>query len=85
MTARQREKIADNLRAFVHNFGEVRIEKEDFGPGFMVYYPANSESWLYFAPNIDNLDGWLYGAVQAVHRIAPAKQRAGIVAEIDNY
>lgn len=85
MTNRQREIIADNMRAFVHNFGPVKIEKEDCGRGFMVYYPADSDTWTYYAPNIDNLDGWLYGAVQAIHRIVPAKTKAGIIAAIDEY
>lgn len=85
MTNKQREIIADNMRAFVNNFGPVRIEKEDYGRGFMVYYPENSDSWMYYAPNIDYLDGWLYGAVQGVRRIAPAKEKAGIIAPIDEY
>ena len=31
MTERQKMLIRDNLAAFVNNFGEVRIEKEDYG------------------------------------------------------
>lgn len=83
MTNKQREIIADNMRAFVNNFGPVRIEKEDYGRGFMVYYPPTAETRMYYAPNIDNLDGWLYGAVQAIHRIVPAKTKTGIIAPID--
>ncbi|MBQ8111396.1 MAG: hypothetical protein IJ124_14670 [Clostridia bacterium] len=85
MTGNQKKVIADNLRAFIHNFGPVRIESADYGGGFYVFYPENdnSGSWVYFAENIHNLNGWLYGNVQAVHQILPRKKRAGIVAEID--
>lgn len=31
LTARQQELLRDNLRAFEANFGEVRLQKEDFG------------------------------------------------------
>lgn len=68
MTARQKEIIKDNLRAFTHNFGDVRIEKEDYGPGFYVFYPADSTSWLQFCYDINYLNGWLYGVVQGVVR-----------------
>lgn len=83
MTGKQRETIADNLRAFIHNFGEVRIEKEDYGKGFYVFYPANADSWTQFCYNIDYLNGWLYGAVQGVRVLEHAKKRAGITAPID--
>lgn len=68
MTNRQKEIIADNLRAFVHNFGEVRIEKESYGKGFFVYYPANSDSYIQYCYDINYLNGWLYGVVQGVNR-----------------
>ena len=44
MTKRQEEIIRDNLKAFVHNFGEPRIEQQKPFPGFYVYLPADSES-----------------------------------------
>lgn len=69
MTSKQKEIIADNLRAFIHNFGEVRIEKEDYGRGFYVFSPANSDSYVQYCYNIDYLNGWLYGCVQAVHKM----------------
>ena len=81
MTGKQRETIADNLRAFVHNFGPVRIESADYGGGFFVHYPENDDSWVYFAKNIHDLNGWLYGNVQAVRQILPRKERAGIVSQ----
>lgn len=67
-TKLQREKIKDNLRAFQFNFGSVRIEKQDGGPGYYVFFPADSESYIQFCYNIDYLDGWLYGAVQGFLR-----------------
>lgn len=69
MTKREQEIIKDNLRAFVNNFGKVRIEKEDYGRGFYVFSPADSESWVQYCYNIDYLNGWLYGCVQAVNRM----------------
>ena len=67
MTERQREKIADNLRAFTYNFGEVRIEKIT-GSGYYVYYPADSDSYIQYCYSLDYLDGWLYGVVQGCVR-----------------
>lgn len=68
MTAKQKELIKDNLRAFNTNFGEVRIEKEDYGKGFYVYYPADADSYIQFCYDIDYLNGWLYGVVQGCVR-----------------
>lgn len=66
MTEREMEIIKDNLRAFKHNFGDVRIEPADYGEGFYVFYPAEKEndSWIQYCYNIAYLDGWLYGCVQ---------------------
>lgn len=69
MNKREQEIIKDNLRAFVHNFGKVRIEKGDYGGGFYVFSPAESESWVQYCYNVDYLNGWLYGCVQAVNRM----------------
>lgn len=68
MTAKEKEIIKDNLYAFIHNFGEVRIEKEDYGKGFYVFYPKESESWIQYCYDINYLNGWLYGVVQGVVR-----------------
>ena len=68
MTERQKEIIAKNLHAFTYNFGNVRIEKEDYGKGFYVFYPAESESWIQYCYDINYLNGWLYGVVQGVVR-----------------
>lgn len=56
MTTKQKEIIKDNLRAFITNFGDVRIVKEDYGKGFYVFYPATSESYIQFCYNIDVRD-----------------------------
>lgn len=73
MSEKQKEIIKDNLRAFIHHFGDVRIEA-DCGRGFYVFCPANSETHVQYCYNIDYLNGWLYGAVQAVCRqITPIK------------
>ena len=69
MTNKQKEIIVDNLRAFEHNFGKVRIEKENYGRGFYVFSPADSDSYVQYCYNIDYLNGWLYGCVQAVNKI----------------
>lgn len=69
MTKRQLEKISDNLRAYEHNFEKPFIEGADYGGGFYVYRNEsdykNGNSWVQFCNNIDYLNGWLYGAVQA--------------------
>lgn len=69
MTKRQKNIINDNLKAFINNFGDIRIENADYGGGFYVYHPANSESYVQYCNNIDYLNGWLYGCVQAFHKI----------------
>ncbi|MGG4105183.1 hypothetical protein AAXB25_14800 [Paenibacillus lautus] len=64
MNKREQEIIKDNLRAYLANFEPIRIEKADSGKGFYVFQ-GNSESYVQFCYNIDYLNGWLYGAVQA--------------------
>lgn len=68
LTPKQKETIKDNLRAFVNNFGEPRIERDDLGKGFYVFYPVDSDSWIQYCYSIDYLNGWLYGVVQGVVR-----------------
>ena len=67
-TKGQAETIKDNLRAFVTNFGEPRIERADYGGGYFVYYPADSESYIQYCYDINYLNGWLYGVVQGFLR-----------------
>ena len=68
MTEKEMEVIKDNLRAFTHNFGDVRIEKENCGKGYYVFYPTDAETWIQYCYNIGYLDGWLYGVVQGAVR-----------------
>lgn len=76
-TKNQYARIADNLRAFRYNFGSVRIEREDAGRGFYVYFPKDSDSYIQYCPDINYLDGWLYGAVQGFLRSEFKKAHAG--------
>lgn len=72
MSVRQMMIIEDNLRAYKHNFGYIAIEKESCGKGFYVFTsPERKEqgNWTQYCCNIDYLNGWLYGAVQAVNGI----------------
>ena len=72
MTKRQKEIIKDNLNAYIANFGYICIESADYGDGFYIYTDENrktSGSWTQYCYNIDYLNGWLYGAVQAVNGI----------------
>lgn len=72
MTKRQKEIIKDNLNAYIANFDYISIEEEDFGKGFYVFTSEErkeSGSWTQYCYNIDYLNGWLYGAVQAVNGI----------------
>ena len=71
-TRSQMESINDNLRAYLANFGYLKITKADYSKGFYVYTDeqrAESGSWTQYCYNIDYLNGWLYGAVQAVNGI----------------
>lgn len=63
-----KQLIADNLNAFIANFGEPRIEKDDCGHGYYVFYPKESTSWIQYCYNADYLNGWLYGVVQGKQR-----------------
>ena len=64
LSAKQQELIRDNLRAYLSNFVPIRIERADYGRGFYVYQ-ENDDSYIQYCYNIDYLNGWLYGAVQA--------------------
>lgn len=72
LTTRQNELIKDNLKAYINNFGYIKIDKADCGNGFYVYTDeerAKSGTYTQFFCNIDYLNGWLYGAVQAVNKV----------------
>lgn len=63
-TKNEMEIIKDNLMSYIANFGKPRIERGDDGEGFYVF-TDNSDSWRQYCYNIDYLNGWLYGCVQA--------------------
>ena len=70
-TRAQMEKVRDNLRAYLANFGYLKIVKADFGRGFYVYTDEQrieSGDYTQYCYNLDYLNGWLYGAVQAINR-----------------
>ena len=70
MTNKQKEKIKDNLNAYKANFGYIEIVK--VGKGFYIYTSKESRAsgcWTQFCENIDYVNGWLYGAVQAANGI----------------
>lgn len=72
MTKKQNEIIADNLRAYKANFGYIQTVKADFGGGFYVFTDEErfkGGSYTQFCYNIDYLNGWLYGCVQAANNI----------------
>lgn len=76
-TDRQNEIIKDNLRAFIYNFGEVRIEKADYGKGFYVFSPSTSIHYVQYCYDIHYLNGWLYGCVQAVNGMVKPIEKEG--------
>lgn len=72
MTNKQKEIIADNLRAYIANFGKIIVEKADYDRGFYVYLNEQEKGeghYIQYCYNIDYLNGWLYGAVQAANGI----------------
>lgn len=71
-TRAQMENIHDNLRAYLTNFGYLKIARADYGRGFYIYTDeqrAESGSYTQYCYSFDYLNGWLYGAVQAVNKI----------------
>lgn len=68
----EKEVIKDNLKAYLANFGYLEIEPEDIGRGFYVFTSSERKeqgAYTQYCYNIDYLNGWLYGAVQAVNGI----------------
>lgn len=67
LTKKQKEIIAANYRVYIANFGYLHIKREN--GGFYVYTSENSDRFTCFCSNIDYLNGWLYGAVQAANGV----------------
>lgn len=63
-TKREWKKVEDNLTSYIANFGKPRIERDDYGKGFYVF-TDDSGTYRQYCYNIDYLNGWLYGCVQA--------------------
>ena len=71
-TKKQMETVKDNLRAYLANFGYLHIEEADYNNGFYVYTDeqrTKDGSYTQYCHSLDYLDGWLYGAVQAVNGV----------------
>lgn len=63
-TKSEMEIVKDNLMSFIANFDKPRIKRGDDGKSFYVF-TDDSDSWRQYCYNIDYLNGWLYGCVQA--------------------
>lgn len=60
-----------NYKAFEANFEPIKIVKNSYDKNYKVYR-ANEEdanNYIYYANNKDNIEGWLYGAVQATNGV----------------
>ena len=77
-TDKDLQKIANNLNAFENNFEELILFRNS-DKSIMVYQSMeqyDDDSYIQRCENIDYLNGWLYGAVQALYTI---RKRKGIV------
>lgn len=57
-----------NYRAFKNNFKELIIVKSPYNKRFYVFLPGK-DNCVYSADSKDNIEGWLYGAVQAKNNL----------------
>lgn len=76
LTKHQREVIADNIKAYRANFNFIAIRKDDYNNGFYVFASEDalqSGAYCQYCYNIDYLNGWLYGAVQANVKMLSAR------------
>ena len=58
-----------NYKAFEANFGPIKIVKNSYDKNYKVY-KVNEEdagNYIYYSNDKDNIEGWLYGAVQAAN------------------
>lgn len=60
-----------NYKAFEANFEPIRIVKNSYDKNYKVYRANETEAnnYIYYSDNKDNIEGWLYGAVQAANGI----------------
>lgn len=75
LTIKETEKINKNLKAFNANFEEIKILK--FYKNYYIFIAKNINSqysnYIQTTANIEYINGWLYGAVQAKNKIVKAK------------
>lgn len=75
ITDKELQKIASNLNAFENNFEELILFRNS-DKSICVYQSMEQyENYEYIqrCDNIDYLNGWLYGAVQALYTISKLK------------
>ncbi len=75
-TSEQLEEVNDNLRAYLANMEYIHIQKADYGKGFYIFKSAEDVKtghYVQYCYNLDYLNGWLYGVVQAVNGIVKKK------------
>ena len=60
-----------NYKAFEGNFEPIRIVKNSYDKNYKVYRADETEAnnFIYYTDSKDNLEGWLYGAVQAANGV----------------
>lgn len=76
-TKNEFEVIHDNLRAYLANVDYLCIEKANIRIGgyhvFTTEERREEGAWTQYCYNIDYLNGWLYGCVQAMNGIVKKK------------
>ena len=58
-----------NYKAFEANFGPIKIVKNSYDKNYKVYRvnEEDADNYIYYSNDKDNIEGWLYGAVQAAN------------------
>lgn len=65
------DQLEKNLNAFIFNFSEPIFHKYKHGAVevYMTEQQTETGSYIQYCDNLDYLNGWLYGAVQAKNGI----------------
>lgn len=75
LTNKENEIIGKNLSAFNQSFKEAKIYK--YNKYYYIFQNVDKDynNWKYVSNNIQEIKGWLYGAVQALYtlEVVPAK------------
>lgn len=80
-TPKQFIAVRSNLRAYIANMGYIHIEKANYSKGWYIFKSAEdvkNGSYVQFCENINYLNGWLFGVVQAVNGIIKADDNKSI-------